>query len=154
MTAPVVEVVDVEPALAAVRDGAATRAELAATIRLLLDDVWAHIRQAGDLVPGHNVVVYRGDPGLGPAPVEVGVQIGRRFDGPSATGVRCSELPSGRAVRVTHRGPYDAMAPAYGAIAAWARDGGHALAGVSWEVYGDWDADPARLETDIYWLLA
>ena len=153
MTGPEVEVVHVEPALAAVRDGAATRAELAPTIRRLLDDVWAHIRQAGDLSPGHNVVVYRGNPDDGPAPLEVGVQVGRRFDDPSATSVRCTELPSGPAVRVTHRGPYDAMAPAYAAIHRWARDGGHAL-GVSWEVYGDWHADPAQMETHIYWLLA
>ena len=154
MSGPVVEVVDVESALAALRDRATTRAELAATIRRLLHEVWAHLRQVGDLEPGHNVVVYRGDLDAGPAPVEVGVQVGRRFDGPTATGVRCGELPSGRAARVTHRGPNDAMAPAYRALLSWARDGGHALAGVSWEVYGDWDADPSRLETEIYVLLA
>jgi effector-binding domain-containing protein len=153
MTDPVVDVVQVEPSLAAVRDGAATRQELAATILALLDDVWAHIRSAGDLTPGHNVVVYRGDPDLGPAPLEVGVQVGRRFEGPTATGVRCAELPSGRAARVTHRGPYDAMAPAYAALDRWARKGSYALAAVSWEVYGDWREDPAQLETDIYWLL-
>jgi len=46
------------------------------------------------------------------------------------------------------------MAPAYRALLTWARDGGHALAGVSGEVYGDWDADTSRLGTEIYVLLA
>jgi effector-binding domain-containing protein len=148
------DVVDVDPVPAAVRVGSTTRAELSATIRRLLDDVWSYIREARDLSPGHNVVVYRGDLDAGPAPVEVGVQVGRRFEGTSASGVRCVELPSGRAAHVTHRGPYDAMAPAYQALDRGIRDGGHVVAGPSWEVYGDWSADPSQLETDIYVLLA
>ena len=31
---------------------------------------------------------------------------------------------------------------------------GPRLAGVSWEVYGDWDDDPAKRRTDIYHLCA
>jgi effector-binding domain-containing protein len=119
-----------------------------------LDDVWAYIRDEGDLSPRHNVVVYRGDPGAGPALVEVGVQVGRRFDGQSPSGVKCSELPAGPVARAIHVGPYDKMAPTYDAIARWARDGGHAFAGVSWEIYGDWHDDPAKLETEILFLLA
>jgi effector-binding domain-containing protein len=152
--APSVDVVDVVPTVLAVRDGAATIAELSTTILRLLDDVWAFIREAGDLDPGHNVVVYRGDPSAGPAPIEVGVQVSRRFEPPPSSAVRCSELPAGRAAHVKHIGPYDAMAPAYAAIAVWARDGGHEFARGSWEVYGDWTDDPAQLETDIYVLLA
>ena len=148
-----VDVVMVEPGLAAVRDGRATRAQLAATIRRLLDDVWVHIRASGELVPAHNVVVYRGDLDAGPAPIEVGVQVGRRFDGSADSGVVCAELPSGAAAHVVHRGPYDSMAPAYAAVGAWARAGGHRFAGVSWEVYGDWSEDPGQLRTDIYVLL-
>jgi effector-binding domain-containing protein len=149
-----VELTTVEPLPAAVRDGTASRGDLAGTIRRLLDDVWAFLREAGDLEPGHNIVVYRGALDPGPAPIEVGVQVGRRFDQPSPTGVRCGELPAGRAAHVTHCGPYDAMAPSYEALARWARDGGQRMAGVSWEVYGDWHPDPDQLEVDIYALLA
>ena len=148
-----VDVLTVGPQLAAVRDATVAHAELAATIYRCLDDVWAFIRAEGDLAQGHNVVVYRGDPNRGPAPVEIGVQVGRAFDGPTPTGVRCAALPSGRAVHVTHRGRYDGMAGAYEAIATWAREGGHRL-GVSWEVYGDWVEDPDQMETDIFFLLA
>jgi effector-binding domain-containing protein len=151
---PAVDVVDVAATVLAVRDGTVTIAELSTTIPRLLGDVWAYIREAGDLDPGHNVVVYRGDPNVGPAPIEVGVQVARRFEPPPSSAVRCSELPAGRAAHAKHIGPYDAMAPAYTAIMVWARDGGHEFGGGSWEVYGDWTDDPAQLETDIYVLLA
>jgi effector-binding domain-containing protein len=98
--------------------------------------------------------VYRGDIGAGPADVEIGVQIGRAFDDPTATGVRCTELPSGRAAHVTHIGPYDQMKLAYDAIDAWAPTSSDRITGPSWEVYGDWTDDVSKLETDIYFLLA
>jgi effector-binding domain-containing protein len=149
-----VEVLSVEAVPTAVRDGQATRTDLSTVIRRLLDDVWAHVRQAGDLEPGHNVVVYRGNLDAGPTPIEVGVQVARPFDEASATGVHCSELPAGRAAHVTHRGPYQAIALAYQAILTWAEQGGHQLGDMSWEVYGDWAEDPDQLVTDIYFLLA
>jgi effector-binding domain-containing protein len=150
---PSVEVMTVASIPTAVRDARITRAELSATIGELLGDVWGYIRAHGDLEPRHSVVVYRGDPGAGPADIEVGVQVGRRFDGTSPSGIRCSELPAGEVVRAIHRGPYDQMASAYNAIGEWAKAGGHRLS-TSWEVYGDWDEDPAKLETEIYFLLA
>jgi effector-binding domain-containing protein len=143
-----VEVLTVDADPTAVRVGRVTRAELSATIGQYLGDVWAYIRNDSDLKPRHSIVLYRGDPGAGPAEIEIGVQVDRRFDGESASGVRSSELPAGTVVRAIHRGPYDQMAPAYDAIARWAKEGGHQL-GVSWEVYGDWDEDPAKLETEI-----
>ena len=148
----VVDLRTVAPQLAAVRDVTVVHAELAAAIYRCLDDVWAFIRAEGDLAQGHNVVVYRGDPNAGPAPVEIGVQVGRPFDGPTPAGVRCAELPAGRAAHVTHRGSYDQMAAAYQALTTWAREGGHRL-GVCWEVYGDHHDDPEQMETDIFFLL-
>src|SRR4051794_4442823 len=105
---PVVDMVTVEADPIAVRDGRTTLADLPATIRSLLDDVWTFVR-AEDLNPRHSVVVYKGDPSAGPADVEIGVQVARRFELTSSTGVRCSELPAGRVVRAVHRGPYDQM---------------------------------------------
>lgn len=45
------------------------------------------------------------------------------------------------------------MAPAYAALEQWCKDNGRRPAGVSWEVYGDWDDDPVRRRTDVYFLL-
>ena len=38
-------------------------------------------------------------------------------------------------------------------IAAWCRANDRLRAGPSWEVYGHWNADPAQLRTEIYYLL-
>jgi effector-binding domain-containing protein len=47
-----------------------------------------------------------------------------------------------------------AMKPAHAAIHQWVRENGRKLAGPSWEVYGDWSDDPAKLRTDIFCLLS
>ena len=55
--------------------------------------------------------------------------------------------------RTGHFGDYAQMAPAYAALEQWWTRNGRRPAGVSWEVYGDWDDDPAKVRTDIYFLL-
>ncbi|HKA05479.1 MAG TPA: hypothetical protein VKD67_14185 [Acidimicrobiales bacterium] len=30
---------------------------------------------------------------------------------------------------------------------------GHVLTRTRWEIYGDWHDDPAKVETEVYWLL-
>jgi hypothetical protein len=45
------------------------------------------------------------------------------------------------------------MAGAYAALEQWCRDNGRRSAVVNWEVYGDWDDDPAKRRTDVYFLL-
>lgn len=62
--------------------------------------------------------------------------------------------PGGTAVTTVHMGPYDQMKPAHEAIHKWARENGRQFAGSSWEVYGHWSEDPAKLRTDIYYLLS
>ena len=39
------------------------------------------------------------------------------------------------------------------AIHAWRAANNRAFAGKSWEIYGDWSDDPAKLETTIVYLL-
>jgi hypothetical protein len=39
------------------------------------------------------------------------------------------------------------------ALESWCRDNGRHPAGANWEVYGDWDEDPANVRTDVYMLL-
>ena len=50
-------------------------------------------------------------------------------------------------------GPYDQLGAAHGAILAWCREHGHAIAGVNWEVYGDWSDKPEEVRTDVFYLL-
>jgi DNA gyrase inhibitor GyrI len=55
--------------------------------------------------------------------------------------VRAQQVPAGRHVAVY-----------------WCQANGHRLAGPSWEIYGhwlpEWDANPSRIRTDLYHLLA
>jgi len=57
----------------------------------------------------------------------------------------------------THLGPYAGLGAAHDAIHQWCRANNHRLAGPSWEIYGhwdpEWDADPSRIRTDVYYLL-
>jgi hypothetical protein len=121
--------------------GRASRANLARQIRALFDDFYGGFKQKGGL----NIVFYPGTGGGGEFDIECGVQV--ESGGNSST-------PAGTAATVTYFGPYDRMRPAHEAIHVWARDNGRSLAGPSWEVYGHWSDDPAKLQTDIFYLLS
>jgi hypothetical protein len=53
-----------------------------------------------------------------------------------------------------HVGPYDRLGDARNAIHAWCAANNRKIAQVSWEISGDWNDDPALLETTIKYLLA
>jgi effector-binding domain-containing protein len=59
--------------------------------------------------------------------------------------VRAGKSPSGRAVRVVHRGPYDRMSPTYEKLAAYMAVHGLTEGRVSWEHY---ISDPGQTPTD------
>ncbi len=130
----------------AVARGATVRAELGATIIKLLDQVWPVLR-AQQVPTGHNVVMYLDDL----AHVVAGVDVLSDFV--ETAEVRHSATPAGMVATVVYWGDYAQMAPAYAALRSWCAQNGHRLAGPSWEVYGDWNADPCRLRTDLYLLL-
>jgi len=67
--------------------------------------------------------------------------------------VRRTSTPSGDVATTAHYGEYSDMAGAYAALEQWCQDSGRRAAGVNWEVYGDWDDDPAKRRTDVYFLL-
>jgi hypothetical protein len=46
------------------------------------------------------------------------------------------------------------MGETHEAIQSWVCANHKTLAGKSWEIYGDWTDDPAKLETQIEYLLA
>lgn len=133
---------------------AAVRREVAAggvgaVWRPALDQVWAFLRtKPGLRTDGHNIFVYHhGDP----MQADFGVEVTREFE-PSGE-VRPVTTPSGEAAVVRHIGPYDDLPHAHSAIHAWAKESGRSFAGTSWEIYGDWNEDPATLETLVMYLL-
>ena len=148
------ELRDVAPCeLAAVRK-TTPRAKLGEAIISGLDQVYAVLRARGARSLGHNVVVYRAASGLTPADtldIDVGVQVSEPFvrEG-DVVGVRS---PAGRAAVTTHVGPYNQI-PATGlALRRWMDERGLGAPALDWEVYGDWEQDPAKLTTEIYFLV-
>jgi effector-binding domain-containing protein len=121
--------------------------------RPALDQVWAFLRAHPDLrTDGHNVFLYhhpsrRSDP----MDVDFGVEVVREF-APSGE-VKPVKTPAGNVAAATHVGPYDQLAQTHDAIHAFAVASNRAFAGKSWEIYGDWNDDPTKLETTIMYLL-
>jgi len=52
-----------------------------------------------------------------------------------------------------HRGPYGELGAAHQAVVRWCEAEGRELTGERWEVYGDWEEDPALLETTVFYRL-
>jgi len=67
--------------------------------------------------------------------------------------VACVTTPAGEAAVVVHRGPYSGIPGAHQALRQWCTANGRAIGAHSLEIYGDWSADPAELETTIAYLL-
>jgi effector-binding domain-containing protein len=135
-------------ALAAVR-ASTSHQQLGADIVRLLDMVWPVLREQG-VATGHNVVVYYGGEG-GTMTIDAGVEAFTDFDGCGK--VRSVSTPSGEVATTAHYGDYSGTARAYAALEQWCAGHGRRPTGVNWEVDGDWDDDPAKRRTDIYFLL-
>jgi len=82
---------------------------------------------------------------------DFGVEVTREFD--ASDEVRPVRTPGGEAAMVRHVGPYDGLPEAHRAIHEWSRESGRALAGTSWEIYGDWNEDASKMETWVLYLL-
>jgi effector-binding domain-containing protein len=99
---------------------------------------------------GQNVMVYH-PRGGDSVEIECGVEVAEKFD--AIGDVVYRETPGGTAATLVHVGPYDQLRASHQALIDWSRKNGHRLAGVSWEIYGDWNDDPAKLHTEIFHLL-
>ena len=85
--------------------------------------------------------------------MEIGTIVGRSFAGRGE--IVLSELPAGRAAHFQLKGPFDGMPGAWQTLFAWCQAEKLELAGINWEIYMPWQGvDPAKLETDLYALLA
>ena len=67
-----------------------------------------------------------------------------------------SELPGGAAAVTVHRGSYDGLKDAYGALHDWIHARGHEEGPAPWESYVDApsEVDEADLKTEVCWPLA
>jgi effector-binding domain-containing protein len=128
--------------------------EVAEAWKPALDLVWRFLRSHEGLrSDGHNCFLYH-HPAAGEAAMDVdfGVQIIRPFQ--DAGEVICTETPAGEVVMTTHIGSYGQLAAAHEAIKSWRAETGRAFSGYSWEIYGDWSDDEAKLETQVVYLLS
>ena len=106
--------------------------------------------EAGPL--GRPVTRFR-TPANGALDMEIGTIVGKSFAGRGD--VVPSDLPPGRAAHFQLKGPFDGMPGAWQTLFAWCQAEKLELAGVNWEIYMPWEGvDPAKLETDLYALLA
>jgi effector-binding domain-containing protein len=116
--------------------------------------VWKTVKAAQVKDAGRHVAVYR-DAGGGLLDMEVGVEVGTAF--PGRDEVVGSVLSAGDAATATHFGPYRKLGEAHQAIRRWCAEQGRTLAGANWELYGhwldEWNNDPSKIRTDIYYLL-
>lgn len=116
-----------------------------------LDQVYAAGRSGAVQLDGQNVFIYRGAAG---DQLTVDFCVGAEAPFAAVGAVQPLETPRGVAAMTTHVGDYSRLAEANAAILDWCRAQGRTLAGPSWEVYGHWDPDPAKLRTEVYYLLA
>jgi hypothetical protein len=146
---------DVQEVIAAPRPVAGVRARVprgrvAQEFGRHLDQVYAAARAGAVDLDGQNIFIYRAA-----TADELTVDFCVGVTAPFATtgAVEPLETPHGVAAMTTHIGDYGRLGEANAAILEWCRANDRLRAGPSWEVYGHWNADPAQLRTDVYYLL-
>jgi effector-binding domain-containing protein len=133
----------------AVAKGKASFEELKTEIQRLIDLVYDSIKDIDVGQTGQNIVLYGEH--LDEMEIEVGVEVPAPIQ--SQGPVVASSLPAGTVAKTTHVGPYSDVHKAHLAIKEWSDENGRHLAGPNWEIYGDWNDDESKLETDVYYLL-
>jgi effector-binding domain-containing protein len=126
------------------------RGRVAQEFKRHLDQVYAAARAGAVRLDGQNIFVYRAATA---DELTVDFCVGAAAPFQPIGSVVPLETPHGVAAMTTHHGEYGRLGDANAAIVAWCRAHGRERNGVSWEVYGHWHADPAKLRTDVYYLL-
>jgi effector-binding domain-containing protein len=123
---------------------------LSAAISGLLGEVWQHLNSENILSTGHNVVLYNApaDPDFDAL---FGVEVHEKFA--PAGRIVAAETPGGPVAMAVHWGEYTGLPDAHATVRYWLDAQGLRRAGPSWEIYGDWNDDPKKLRTDIFYLL-
>ena len=115
-----------------------------------LDQVYAAGRARAVELDGQNIFIYRA---CTADQLTVDFCVGIKAPFAAVGAVVPLETPHGAAAMTTHQGDYGRIGEANAAIIEWCRANGRRRAGPSWEVYGHWSEDPAKLRTEIYYLL-
>jgi effector-binding domain-containing protein len=139
---PAPSIVEVQPARFIAASRPFNRAKRPSLIREAFDQVYAF---KGLGKQGLNVILYRG------TEFDAGVIVEREVVLP--TDLSYLQLPGGRAVTVEHWGDYSGIPAAHEALQLWVEQQDLELDGACWEVYGHHDDDPAKLRTEIFYLL-
>jgi hypothetical protein len=146
---PVVEV-SVAPRLVAGVRAQVARGQVGREFGRHLDQVYAAARAGAVQLDGQNIFIYRDCSG---DLLTIDFCVGATAPFAPVGAVLPWYTPAGPAAMTTHQGDYGGLGAANAAISAWCRAHGRTPAGPSWEVYGHWQADPARLRTEVYHLL-
>ena len=115
-----------------------------------LDQVYAAARTGALTLDGQNIFIYRA---ASASALTVDFCVGSAAPFAPVGAVVPLETPSGVAAITVHMGDYRRLGDANAAIIAWCDANGRSRAGPSWEIYGHWDDDPAKLRTEVYYLL-
>lgn len=128
----------------------ATPSELPRLVPECCGLVWNAVR-AQQTRAGRHVAIYWD----GSIRLEVGVELLGPFT--EQDGVVLSATPAGTVASASHFGPYGGLGAAHDAVRQWCKSNERELAGPSWEIYGhwlpEWNTDPSKIRTDVYWLL-
>ncbi len=136
--------------LAVVRRRAGLR-ELSKVVPDACGTVWSVLRAQHVTGLGRHVAIYLDD--------QINLEVGVELDAPFAGhgDVVGSSTPSGPVAATTHYGPYKQLHKAHEAMRLWCGKNARTPAGPNWEVYGhwidEWNSDPSKICTDIYYLL-
>ena len=150
MTSSAVQLLQLESVPLAVIRRQVSSSELSRVVPECCGLVWNAVR-AQEAKVGRNVAVYWD----GKIRLEVGVELAGPFaeDGE----VVRSATPAGAVASATHFGPYGGLGVAHDAVRRWCKANNHRLAGPNWEIYGhwqnEWNTDPSRIRTDVYYLV-
>ncbi len=121
--------------------------EFPAVWQKLLDEVWTCLHAGGINSGCRNIMLYWDD-----VPhVEVGVEL--LVPCPLTGRVVASALPAGEVAMTVHHGAYSELGAAHRAVLDWCAAQGKQKSGPRWEVYGPHNNDPAKVWTEIYYLL-
>jgi effector-binding domain-containing protein len=140
----------VAPVILAVTPAMTTQSEIPTRIPPMFDVVYAWLARSQCTKADDNYVVYD-QFGRGGMRMQVGFPVTQRFVGDDQ--IVCFEIQPGRAAHTRHLGPYSGLRAANTELNDWCAQRRLQLAGVSWEVYGDWNDDQSKLVTDIYFRL-
>ena len=139
-------IVSVARALLAVAEAEFNRSQISAHIRSMFDIVYSWLKVAPVKQSGHNYALYeRG--AKRDLLVRVGFPVSGVFE--DTESVKCFELAAGRAAHALHVGPYSELHRTYAELETWCKLERVPLSGQSWEIYGDWNEDESKLETEI-----